>query len=166
MPGKVAKNLKIRAAHRLHTRKVLASVDELPMDYEGCDTTKDKIKRITITLNEKLATLKALDESILAAIDEGNLEPEIEESEEFRARIHGALVKLQKCENSHGKQESPQGSQGGSVPSSSSNGAKLPKLHIKRFAGNPKNWQTFWDSFSSAVHKNASLTNVDKFNYL
>ena len=102
----------------------------------------------------------------MAAIDEGNLEPEIEESEEFRARIHGALVKLQKCENSHGKQESPQGSQGGSVPSSSSNGAKLPKLHIKRFAGDPKNWQTFWGSFSSAVHKNASLTNVDKFNYL
>ena len=102
----------------------------------------------------------------MAAIDEGNLEPEIEESEEFRARIHGALVKLQKCEHSHGKQESPQGSQGGSVPSSSSNGAKLPKLHTKRFAGDPKNWQTFWDSFSSAVHKNASLTNVDKFNYL
>ena len=98
MPGKVAKNLKIRAAHRLHTRKVLASVDELPMDYEGCDTTKDKIKRMTITLNEKLATLKALDKSILATIDEGNLEPEIEESEEFHARIHGALVKLHKCE--------------------------------------------------------------------
>ena len=98
MPEKVAKNLKIRAAHRLHTRKVLASVDELPMDYEGCDTTKDKIKRMTITLNEKLATLKALDKSILATIDEGNLEPEIEESEEFHAQIHGALVKLHKCE--------------------------------------------------------------------
>ena len=143
MPGKVAKNLKIRAAHRLHTRKVLASVDELLMDYEGCDTTKDKIKRITITLNEKLATLKALDKSILATIDEGNLEPEIEESEEFRARIHGALVKLHKCKNSYGKQESPQGSPGGSVPSSSSNGAKLPTLHIKRFAGDLKNSQTF-----------------------
>ena len=91
MPGKLAKNLKIRAAHRLHTRKVPPSVDELLRDYDGSDTTKDKINRITITLNEKLATLKALDESILAAIDEGNLEPEIEESEEFRARIHGAL---------------------------------------------------------------------------
>ena len=73
MPEKLAKNLKIRAAHRLHTRQVLASVDEL--------LTKDKIKQITITLNEKLATLKSLDESILAAIDERNLEPEIEESE-------------------------------------------------------------------------------------
>ena len=151
MPGKLAKNLKIRGAHRLHARKVLALVDELLMDYDGSDTPKGKIKRITITLNEKLATLKALDESILAAVDEGNLEPEIEESEEFCPRIHGALAMLQKCENSHGKQESPQGSQGGSVPSSSSNSAKLPKIQIKRFAGDPKNWQIFWDSFSSAV---------------
>ena len=143
MPGKLAKNLKIRAVHCLHTRKVLASVDELLMDYDGSDTTKDNIKRITITLNEQLATFKALDESILAAIDEGNLEPEIKESEEFRVRIHGALVKLQKCENSHGKQESPRGSQGGSVPSRSGNGAKLPKLHIKRFAGDPKTGKHF-----------------------
>ena len=66
-------------------RKLLASVDELLMDYDESDTTKDKIKRITITLNEKLATLKAMDESISAAIDKGNLEPEIEESEEFLA---------------------------------------------------------------------------------
>ena len=55
--------------------KFLAPVDELLMDYDESDITKDKIKRITITLNEKLATLKALDESILAAIDKGNLEP-------------------------------------------------------------------------------------------
>ena len=58
-------------------RKLLASVDELLMDYDESDTTKDKIKRITITLNEKLATLKVSDESISAAIDKGNLEPEI-----------------------------------------------------------------------------------------
>ena len=94
MPGKLAKNLKLPAAHRLHTSKVLASVDELLMDYDGSDTTKDKIKRITIALNEKLATLKALDESILSTIDEENLEPEIEESEDFRARIHGQVAEM------------------------------------------------------------------------
>ena len=73
---------------------------------------------------------------------------------------------MQKCENSHGEIESPQGSQGGSVSSSSSINAKQPNLHIKRFTGDPKTWQTFWDSFSAAVHRNPSLTNADKFNYL
>ena len=96
MPGKLEKNLKIRVAHRLNTRKVFASVDELLMDYDGCDTTKDKIKRITITLNEKLATLKALDESILAAIDKGNLEPEIWNLKSF-ARIFMAPLSI--CRN-------------------------------------------------------------------
>ena len=73
---------------------------------------------------------------------------------------------MQKCENSLGETEWPQGSQGGSVSSSSSINAKQPNLHIKRFTGDPKTWKTFWDSFSSAVDRNASLTNVDKFNYL
>lgn len=40
------------------------------MDYDGSDTSKDQVKGITITLNEKLATLKALEESTLAVIDE------------------------------------------------------------------------------------------------
>ena len=27
-------------------------------------------------------------------------------------------------------------------------------------------WTTFWESFESAVHKNLSLSNINKFNYL
>ena len=46
------------------------------MDHNRSDIAKDKAKwiTITITLNEKLATLNALDESILAAIVVGSLE--------------------------------------------------------------------------------------------
>ena len=57
------------------------------MDYDGSDIAKDNVKRIPITLNEKLATLNALDESILAAIDVGNSEGEIEESEVLVAEM-------------------------------------------------------------------------------
>ena len=58
------------------------------MDYDGSDI-KDKVKRIaiTLTLNDKLATLNALDESILAAIDVENSEGEIEESEVLFAEL-------------------------------------------------------------------------------
>ena len=44
--------------------------------------------------------------------------------------------------------------------------AKLPKLELKKFHGNPIEWYPFWDSFESAVHKNPNLSGVDKFNYL
>jgi hypothetical protein len=42
----------------------------------------------------------------------------------------------------------------------------LPKLALPTFSGNILEWQTFWDSYESAVHENPMLTNVQKFNYL
>ena len=41
--------------------------------------------------------------------------------------------------------------------------AKLPKLELRKFHGNPIEWYPFWDSFESAVHKNPNLCRVDKF---
>ena len=43
---------------------------------------------------------------------------------------------------------------------------KLPKLQLPRFTGEVTEFQTFWDSFESAVHKNSELSTIDKFNYL
>ena len=43
---------------------------------------------------------------------------------------------------------------------------RLPKLNLPYFSGDPLMWQTFWDSFSAAVHNNPNLTGVQKFNYL
>ena len=49
---------------------------------------------------------------------------------------------------------------------SSASSHRLPKLSLPIFSGNILEWQTFWDSYESAVHLNLSLTNVQKFNYL
>jgi len=35
--------------------------------------------------------------------------------------------------------------------------AKLPKLELKKFSGNPIYWHPFWESFESAIDKNTSL---------
>ncbi|XP_071176443.1 uncharacterized protein [Mytilus edulis] len=48
----------------------------------------------------------------------------------------------------------------------SSNFHKLPKLNLPTFDGNVLEWQSFWDSFDSAIHNNNTLTDVQKFNYL
>ena len=42
--------------------------------------------------------------------------------------------------------------------------ARLPKL--RKFDGKLHDWQEFWDSFESAIHRNDMLENVDKFSYL
>ncbi len=48
----------------------------------------------------------------------------------------------------------------------SQNASRLPKLTLPMFGGDPLKWQTFWDSFDSAVHSNIVLMNVQKLNYL
>ena len=44
--------------------------------------------------------------------------------------------------------------------------AKLPKIVLKKFQGDPIQYNPFWDAFSSAVDENQQLSDVDKFNYL
>ena len=44
--------------------------------------------------------------------------------------------------------------------------SRLPKSSLPYFSGDPLMWQTFWDSFSAAVHTNPNLREVQKFNYL
>ena len=51
------------------------------------------------------------------------------------------------------------------VPSQSLN-SRLPKLILPVFSGDPLDWQTFWDSFNTAVHINPILGCIQKFNYL
>ena len=43
---------------------------------------------------------------------------------------------------------------------------KLPKLTLKRFNGDLTKWTPFWDSYESSIHRNPSLSEVDKFVYL
>jgi len=43
---------------------------------------------------------------------------------------------------------------------------RLPKLVLPKFNGEITKFKSFWDSFDSAVNKNADLSSIDKFNYL
>ena len=46
------------------------------------------------------------------------------------------------------------------------NQAKLPKIKLNSFSGNPVEWLSFWDSFQASVDKNSDISGVDKMNYL
>ena len=55
---------------------------------------------------------------------------------------------------------------GGSTVSAKSCKAKLPKLSLPTFSGDPVAWTTFWESFSFAIHQNEDLSDIEKFQYL
>ena len=50
--------------------------------------------------------------------------------------------------------------------SQSSQFHKLQKLSLPFFTGNILEWQTLWDSFESSVHRNGSLSDIQRFSYL
>ena len=52
------------------------------------------------------------------------------------------------------------------VPQTATVRAKLPKLKVWKFEGNISEWQEFWDSFESAIDRNETLAEIDKFSYL
>ena len=43
---------------------------------------------------------------------------------------------------------------------------KLPKLDMHKFTGDIMKWSGFWQQFQTAIHNNARVATVDKFNYL
>ena len=43
---------------------------------------------------------------------------------------------------------------------------RLPKINIPSFGGDRTHWKSFADYFTSTIHKNARLSNVQKFHYL
>ncbi|CAH0564505.1 unnamed protein product [Brassicogethes aeneus] len=43
---------------------------------------------------------------------------------------------------------------------------RLPRIELPKFSGEIREWKTFIDMFIAMVHDNASLSNVEKFNYL
>ena len=42
---------------------------------------------------------------------------------------------------------------------------QLSKLTIKPFRGDPLDWLTFWDGFSTSIHENAEMSNIDKMKF-
>ena len=44
--------------------------------------------------------------------------------------------------------------------------AKLPKITLPLFSGDPLQYNNFWDSFKHSVHDRSYLSGATKFNYL
>lgn len=44
--------------------------------------------------------------------------------------------------------------------------ARLPKLELPKFDSHIENWQTFYDTFTTLIHENTSISQVEKFHYL
>ena len=182
MADDVRKLVKIRGGHRANLKKTLALTEEL---VNGAKETQEesqashlevKLMQQRLILEEKLQILKQFDDKIVLLIEEVNIGEEIANSDEIRQAIQGVIVHVDFClerlKKNWSKDTSSSSMSAGSVPlapispPTNNTTVRLPKLELKHFNGNLMEWTSFWDSYSSSIHENSNLSEIDKFNYL
>ena len=163
------KKKKIRGGHKGYVTITLEKVQALLDDFEL--SVANQVKTYRIALTEKLNILSALDEEILTLITEEYIEDEIRETGIFRESIHEMIVRIDETLNAVEVENSGHTDKSISHYPSNSNSfteglgagrAKLPKITLKKFYGDPISFTPFWDSFKSAVDDNPSLSDIDK----
>ena len=119
-----------------------------------------KFKQFKIRKNEELEYIKGLDNEIIDLLDDDlELLSDIKRAGEFRDAVIDVLIQIEEC------LLKPVVSQK-STPRASTAASKLPKLKLKQFNGEVTQWQTFWDTYKSAIHCDPYMNVITKFSYL
>ena len=98
MSGKLARKRKLRASHRASTRKIISSVEEILEAFDEdnllspLNTTR--LRQQKLLLEEKLDTIRNLDQEILAVVTDTLMEEEICEADEFTAFTQLAVMRI------------------------------------------------------------------------
>ena len=163
MSDNLKKQICVRAGHRSVATKTANKISELISGYSI--ENESQLKALDSVLREKIDVLKKLDDEILIALEPEEIENEIEKSTGVMEQLNIALFETEKCLKST-KIENELNSSSLSATGGVKKGVRLPKLELKKFSGDPKNWQSWWDAYSSAIHENEDLTKIDKMNYL
>lgn len=176
---RLKKKSMVRESHRAFVRKTILAAKE-QIDKGGDPTVLKKLKSLRCILLDKLSELKILDNEIIDLVDETKID--VSNSCDFASAIQACIVDLEtaiEAEENTGKGQDIQGTTLGSQNSNSSiqagtqsnastipTHAKLPKLELRKFSGDPINWLPFCESFESAIHENTTLSDVERFQYL
>ncbi|XP_070550547.1 uncharacterized protein [Ptychodera flava] len=156
-----------RRAHRGQMTKLINKASEITgqghdeITEEGANTLISTIENIS----KKQAHLNKLDADIMAAMDVAELENEIGETDDYDARITDRLVSFRRFSEKLGKRLEPIAVATPTLPSTKKN-VNLPKLTLEKFEGDILKWQSFYDGFKAAVHDDANLSNIQRFQYL
>ena len=168
----------IRGAQRAIVTKNVSKVNDIVEDEAFTFSSNEQVQQVEVIgrlLEAKLKTLEEIDQEVLSLCNVDEIPQEIEESEKYLEKVISCQKRINDIsqQNREPQETNPlagliQTLPGAIAPSIPTNQvkAKLPKLVLPKFRGDITTWMGFWDSFKSAVHDNASLSKIDKFNYL
>ncbi|GBM19181.1 hypothetical protein AVEN_153812-1 [Araneus ventricosus] len=157
---------KQRSSHRGQVTKLISKAENR---LTNPDIKIDELEGLLIQLQTKDEQLKSIDSKIENVLDLTEIESEIEKIDEYNEDIVFTSVKLKnkiKLLQSVTEQVISNGRESPSNRNKSNSNAKLPKLKIQTYYGDPSEYLNFWNQFENAVDKNSSLSNIEKFSYL
>ncbi|GBN01000.1 hypothetical protein AVEN_260942-1 [Araneus ventricosus] len=173
---------KRETVRQLFTKLVtkIESTIELPINERFTKVNKvESLFDLKNQLIEKIDELKKLDNEIEAIIDLNDLEGELIASDEYRKNGISCRTKIERCilllekELNVIPRNEIRNNNDSNIPEplerrvvNENNVIKLPRLNISIFSGNCSDWLNFWNSFEVAIHKNDSLSKIEKFAYL
>ena len=160
-----------RSGFRVYVRKVVSTVREL-LPEEDVENICPTLESHKINLEKQQKQIETLNEEIAELVGADAIEKEILDRCEFEASLQEtiSLISSQLSfakESKNSAETTPSlNQQEAPIGAKTSSKAKLPKLTLPKFAGDPTEWTTFWDSFSSAIHLSEELSEIDKLQYL
>ena len=147
-----------RSAARGWVTRVSNQLKELiSKDKELIDI--NELKDALDNFNSRLSTLEEKQTAVEVCLPEDGLDADLDEAAEFLKLHRSVRVSACKCLHELNKDGDD------SSTSSREATAKLPKLVINKFSGNPTEFQSFWDQFEAIVDS-SDLPDVTKFTYL
>lgn len=158
-------NLDVLKKQRRPLRAQLVKrVKELEVELSKDDTDTTIVQAKLQMLQTIYAKIDALDVKILAIIVQQNSEEDQDDEmvaiAEYEERFTMAKVKGDKCLNLKSNHISDSSGDNGHVKT-----YKLPKIEIRKFDGDLKEWLGFWSQFQK-IHDDSKLHDSDKFQYL
>ena len=164
--AELKKKIRNRNTHASVIKKLLSSnIEDIYSNY-----TEEKLTVLLSckdTLIKKFEKVLELNDEISEVIvDDAELEQHTDEATDFEIKVRNDIRIIEKFISK--KSESTETLITGSTASSTSSQiVRLPKIEIKKFYGDPACWQTFIDSFESAVDdKSDQISDIEKMNYL
>ena len=150
-----------RKGHRAYVTKTLKKVEDLLKDYS--EVSASRVMTYRKSLVEKIEVLSGFDELIIGMTEEADIEEEMLKCDDIKDNIQEMIFRI---DMQLVKESKPTPMPSFFPTTNESKSAKLPKLSLPVFTGNPIEYQSFWDSFEASVHGDSKLDDVVKFSYL
>ena len=151
--SEITKFKRLRTVNITSFKKIVdETLTPIYRDYDETDLID--LESTLVLLENKFSRVSCAQEEIIILIDEEILEEEICKQTEFEQYACKQLSLLKNFIKKHTKDEDRSCVK--SVPNISrrTDNIKLPKIELKRFYGDPLEYQAFMDTFESAVHNN------------